>query len=204
MSTQEFNCPSCGAPLKVENRFSKVVICVYCGQVAKIGVRGLEADGTSAALAELSSIFSVGAIGTIEGSPFKVLGFLRYEYDGGEWDEWFLQFDDGRRLWLQEDEGCFTAFEKKTLSSPVAPFKDISVGSVIPVNGASVFVTEKSNAKIVSGRGELFFTVQPGMKVQCVDGNAAGELVSLEFTTDEIHCSTGREISLGDIKISTP
>ncbi len=201
MSSQEYNCPSCGAPLSVENRFSKVVICQYCGQTCSVSPEGLDPSGEKTKLADFESIFSIGASGTIAGEQFKSVGRLRYTYDDGFWDEWFLAFENGKKLWLQEDEGEFTAFEKETLTSPVPAFDDISVGSMIPVNDMSVFVTERNVAKIAGGIGELYFSITPGMSVNCIDGNAGGQLVSIEFTPDEINLSIGREISIDQIEI---
>ena len=203
MSAGEFNCPSCGASLKVENRFSKVVICCYCGQTCSVVAEGLDPAGEKVTLADFKSIFSIGATGSLAGDRFKTLGRLRYSYDGGFWDEWFLQFDKGQKLWLQEDEGEFTCFEKETLTSPVPPFSEISVGSMILVNEHSVFVTEKNQAEISGGVGELYFSITPGEEVNCVDGNSGGRLVSIEFTPNEINLSFGKEISINEILIDS-
>lgn len=203
MSTQEYNCPSCGAPLSVENRFSKVVICQYCGQTCNVSPEGLDPTGEQAQLADFESIFQIGKTGSFSGKSFKVLGRLRYKYEDGFWDEWFLQMENGKKLWLQEDEGEFTAFEKETLTAPVPPFDQIGVGSMLEVNGKAVFVTEKNEAAIAGGKGELFFRVKPGMRVNCVDGNCEGQLVSIEFTSEEINFSVGEEIPIEAISIDT-
>lgn len=200
MSTHEYNCPSCGAPLSVENRFSKVVICQYCGQTCQVSSSGLDPSGSKSELLDFDSVFSLGATGKIQGKAFRTLGRLRYRYDGGFWDEWFLQLDNGKKIWLQEDEGEFTAYEKESLTSPVAAFEQIYVGSMIQVNDKPFFVTEKSEAVIAGGAGELFFKITPGMKAHCVDGNCQGQLMSIEFTPDELCLSIGKEIDLDDIE----
>ena len=201
MSSASHNCPSCGGSLEIEHRFSKVVICGYCGQTCSISSSGIDPSGKKVALIELDSIFSIGSKGNIQGSAFKVLGCLRYEYEDGFWDEWFIRVDSKKSIWLQEDEGEFTAFEKETLTSPVPPFSEVKVGSVISVNGMDVFVTEKCRAKISGGLGELFFQIEPGSDVDCIDGNANGKIVSLEYTKNEINLSIGEEISIDSIKI---
>ena len=199
MASQEYNCPSCGAPLEVENRFSKVVICQYCGQTCNVSPEGLDPSGEKTQLADFESVFAIGKTGSLAGDKFKTLGRLRYKYEDGFWDEWFLAFDSGKKIWLQEDEGEFTAFEKETLTSPVPPYDQIGVGSMLDVNGKPVFVTEKNAAVIAGGVGELYFRVVPGMAVKCFDGNCEGQLVSVEFTPEEINFSVGREISLDEI-----
>lgn len=203
MSEKTFACPSCGATLEIQHRFSKVVICVYCGQTSAISSSGLKIEGRQAELLDLDSILSLGAEGDISGTPFKVLGCLRYEYEDGFWDEWFIRLDDKRSIWLQEDEGEFTMFEKETLTSAVDSFGDIRVGQNIEVNGIQVFVTEKNQAEIKGGMGELHFRISPGAQVNCVDGNAGGRIVSLEFTPNEINLSIGDEISVDDISLNS-
>ena len=201
MATAEYNCPSCSAPLQIENRFSKVVICAYCGQTCNVTPDGLDPSGQKTDLADFESILAIGKTGTIKGEKFKVHGRLRYKYDEGFWDEWFVTLESGKKLWLQEDEGEFTAFEKETLTSPLPAFEEIRVGSMVSVNDKSAFVTEKSTAFIAGGVGELFFKIVPGMEVKCFDGNAGGQLLSVEFTPDEINLSVGHELSRADITV---
>lgn len=201
MPAQAYNCPSCAAPLAVENRFSKLVVCSYCGQASLISDKGLDPTGEKAKLADFPSILSVGASGRIRSERFRVLGRLRYKYEDGFWDEWFLAMKKGKKVWLQEDEGEFVVFEKERLTSPLAPFDDITVGSLIEVNGRQVFVTEKNRAVIAGGQGELSFRIAPGQVVNCVDGNSQGRLVSVEFLPEEIDLSLGEEISVTDIEM---
>lgn len=201
MTAAHYSCPACGAPMEVENRFSKLVICQYCGQTAAVTSVGLDPTGKVPLLADFPSILSVGATGTLQGNPFRVLGRLRYKYDEGFWDEWFVVVQDTRKLWLQEDEGTFVAFEKETLTAEIPQFSTIKVGSSIQVNDRKVFVVEKNEAVIGGGEGELHFRVVPGERVDYVDGNSSGKMVSIEFTPDEIHLSVGQAIQVEEIKV---
>lgn len=187
--------------MEVENRFSKLVICQYCGQTAAVTAVGLDPTGKVPLLADFPSILSVGATGTIQGNPFRTLGRLRYKYDEGFWDEWFIVINDTRKLFLQEDEGTFVAFEKETLTAEIPQFDQIKVGSSIQVNDRKVFVIEKNEAVIGGGEGELHFRVVPGERVDYVDGNSSGKIISIEFCPDEIHLSVGSAIQVDDIKI---
>lgn len=201
MAIGEYNCPSCGAPLVIENRFTQVVICEYCGQTSRAKADGLDPQGEKGQLADFESVLAVGRTGRIPQGAFKVLGRLRYKYDGGFWDEWFLRLNSEKNIWLQEDEGEFTAFEKESLTSPLPPYANIRVGSFLDVNGQKVFVTEKSSAMLTGGQGELCFRMVPGQIVQCVDGNSQGRLISIEFSPDEIVLSAGEEIDVSQIEI---
>ena len=130
-----------------------------------------------------------------------MLGRLRYAYPGGFWDEWFLVTDDGDEIWLQEDDGTFTAFEKEAISGALPPFEDVGVGSTISVNGRSLFVTETTEAMIQGGEGELRFLAIPGSDVCTVDGNAGGETLSIEYTPEEINLSRGRTIPVAALEL---
>lgn len=199
MSALNYTCPACGAPIAVENRFSKVVICQYCGQTAAITAAGLDPTGKVPLLADFPSIFSIGATGRLRGEPFRVLGRLRYKYDEGFWDEWFIAVGERKKIWMQEDEGTFVAFEKSVLTTPLALFKDIRVGTTITVNDRQVFVIEKNEAVIAGGEGEIHFKIVPGERVDYIDGNSEGSIVSIEVTPDEIHLSTGSPVDISDI-----
>ena len=203
MTSLSLTCPSCSAPLQIENRFTKVVICQYCGQTSNVTPQGLDPTGEKAVLADFPSILSIGAEGTIDSQPFKVLGRLRYKYDEGFWDEWFLQYANGQKVWLQEDEGTFVAFAKESITSAIPEFGAIKVGSTIEVNQKQVFIVEKNEALIAGGEGELQFRIHPGETVDYVDGNSGGKVVSIEFAPDEIALSIGEQIPLSRIKVSS-
>ena len=98
------------------------MVCGYCGQSLYIRDTGVDLAGKPAKLAEYPSRLSVGAQGHVRGQGFRVLGRVRYQYEDGFWDEWFLQFDNQRIGWVEEDEGEFTLTFKSKLTSPLPPF----------------------------------------------------------------------------------
>jgi hypothetical protein len=198
---KSMSCPSCGAPLDIKNRFVKMVTCDFCSQVMLLTDTGLDPTGRVAKLAELPSPLFVDATGQIQGKPFQVMGRLRYQYDAGLWDEWFVLFDDDRPGWLVEDEGEYILYHKETLTSPVPPFADVAVGSVISIAGRQVFITEKGKAQIAGGEGQLAFNILPGEEVRYVDGNSGEEQVSVEYTSDEIELSVGRTVARKELVV---
>jgi hypothetical protein len=198
---KSMSCPSCGAPLDIKNRFVKMVTCDFCSQVMLLKDTGLDPTGQVAKLAELPSPLFVDATGQMQGRKFQVMGRLRYQYDAGLWDEWFVVFDDGLPGWLVEDEGEFILYHKETLTSSVPPFDQIAVGSVIPIAGRQVFVTEKGKAQIAGGEGQLAFDILPGEEVRYVDGNSGEDQISVEYTSDEIEFLVGRAVARDDLVV---
>ena len=190
---QSLNCPSCGAPLPVAHRFVKMVTCDFCEQISLLRRGSLELAGMVATLTQLPSNLYLDATGHLDGRSFRILGRLQYAYEAGYWHEWFLVFDDGTGGWLQEDEGRFTLYQKETLTT-APPFEQVRVGQRIPISGHQVFVTEKSEAQIVGGEGQLAFAILPGEKVCYVDGLSNDMQISLEYAADEVELMVGRAI----------
>lgn len=197
--SQKMSCPACGAPLTIEHRFVKMVTCDFCGQVSLVREQGLDPTGRTAKLADLPSLLYVDATGALGGRRFRVMGRMRYQYESGQWDEWFVAFDDGGVGWLVEDEGEYKLYAKETLTTAVPPFESIAAGSTVSIAGRQVFITEKGRANIAGGEGQLAFTIVPGEKVAYLDGSSGDDLVSVEYTEDEIELSVGRPVARDEL-----
>lgn len=198
---KKISCPACGAPLTIEHRFVKMVTCDFCGQVSLVRDTGLDPTGRTAKLADIPSKLFVDARGALDGRRFRVMGRLRYQYESGMWDEWFLTFEDDKPGWLVEDEGDYQFYAKQTLTTPAPPFVSVRVGSVIPIAGRQVFITEKGQAQIIGGEGQLAFSIIPGEQVNYLDGNSEGALISVEYTNSEIEFSIGYPINHDDLQV---
>lgn len=195
-------CPSCGAPLPIEHRFVRMVACQYCQTVSEITDQGLDPTGKTAKLAPLPTRFRVGQKGTLRGRTFEVLGRVRYSYDEGTWDEWYLAFEDGDAGWLEEAEGEYTLSRAEKLRTPVPPFDQVRVGTQIQVNGYPFFVTERCRAQVAGAEGQLFYKAIPGRPVLFIDGNLGGRTAYLEYGEDSIEFGVGDPIPRGDIVVS--
>lgn len=198
---KQFSCPACGAPLTIQNRFVKVVTCDFCQQVSLLHDEGLDPTGKTAKLVDLPSALYIDATGTIGERRFTVVGRLRYSYEGGLWDEWFIAFDDGEVGWLVEDEGEFKLYTKESLTAPVPEFEKVAVGTTITVAGREVFVSEKGHAEYAGSEGQLAFAAVPGEKIRYLDGTSAEQLVSLEYAPNEIELSVGNPVSREQLKV---
>ena len=199
MSTENLNCPSCGGSINLKDRFSKLAICEWCGTTLVVKDHGLDPTGKTAKLADYPSRFSVGCRGTITGKKFTARGRLRYDYGDGFWDEWYIVFVDGKKGWLQEDEGEFAIYHKQKIKSEIPDFDSIRVGSRMNLNDYSIFVSEKGSAEIAGGEGELLFEIYPGETVKYFEGNADGKLVSVEFSENEIGMSIGEDLDFEEV-----
>ena len=187
------HCPTCGAPLRIRNRFVRVVTCEFCGSVALYDGAHLDPTGRTAGLVDLPSPLYLDATGRIGRRPFRVLGRLLYEYDGGFWTEWFLAVEGAGRAWLTEDEGTFSILQRKDdVEAP--PFEAARPGETLRVAGLDVFVAEVGEATIVGGEGQLGAEILPGETIRYVDGSAGEDEVSVEYAEAGAEVFVGRAV----------
>ncbi|MFN8533664.1 MAG: DUF4178 domain-containing protein [Dehalococcoidia bacterium] len=204
MEGKTLSCPSCAGPLTIESRFTSLVVCQFCGQTSVVRDTGLDPTGKTAKLTDYASRLRVGGSGTLSGRSFSVLGRVRYRYEDGVWDEWFLRFDDGQPAWLSEDEGEYVLTSKRRLTVPVPPWEQIRVGGTVEVPPQRMFVTEKGAGGIVGAEGELSMTAAPGASLRYVDGNAGGQIVTLTYTDNGITLTVGEPYDFHDIVVTDP
>lgn len=187
------HCPTCGAPLRIRNRFVRVVTCEFCGGVSLYDGAHLDPTGRTAGLVELPSPLYLDATGRIGRRPFRVLGRLLYEYDGGLWTEWFLEVEGAGRAWLVEDEGTF-AIQQLQDDADVPAFERVRPGATVSIAGRDVFVSEVGEATVVGGEGQLGAEILPGETVRYVDGSAGEEEVSVEYAEAGAEVFVGRPV----------
>jgi len=194
-------CSSCGAPVEIKNRFSKVFVCDYCGTHLRIEGDDLSIAGKYPKLSEYPSIFSVGSRGSILEKDFVILGRMRYRYDGGFYDEWFLELD-GENSWLTEDEGTYTLYTDLLEAVDIPEIETLRAGQNFTIGDRKVMIKEKGSAVVEGGEGELYFYVEPGSGVTYIDAISEGKRVSIEYTDDEIEMFTGRPLLKRDITVN--
>lgn len=165
-----------------------MVICDYCGQTNFINADSLEAMGKQVKLVDYGSRLRIGANGSLNGNSFYVLGRMRFNYGDGYWDEWLLDIPNlpEEYYWLQEDEGEFLLFhEIENEEEEPADFEDLEPGMVMEYGDFDVFITEKRQATVNGGEGEIPFQVIPDEQVDFVDGIGKGFAISIEYLPDD-------------------
>ncbi len=120
-----------------------------------------------------SSRFRVGATGKIKGESFRVLGRLSYSYESGSWSEWFVEMQDGRILWLSEDEGELFLERPLTLTGTVPEHSALKPGMEISLGDKKTGIVEEiGQARCIGGEGEIPFPVEIGEVYPYADGAA--------------------------------
>lgn len=196
---REFECPSCGAPIPKRFDDSKCLCCTHCGQTSHLLADTLKMAGEKQLLIDYGSMFSIGQQHHIGELELLILGRIRMDYADGFWDEWFAQsLADGSPWWIQEDDGSFILFKKKSDLDPSLTWEQFTVGQTvsIPPLKEEVFITAKSRAQVNGGEGELPFRIIPGEVADFVDGIWKGKEISLEILPDEKALYIGKSLSL--------
>lgn len=194
-SIAELKCPGCSGVLKIPHEFSRVVTCPYCGLISKVQTGALDPTGAFARLTPSRSKVRIGMLFTHDGAEYTVRGRMRYQYDEGYWDEWWVASED-KSAWLEEDEGVFLLYTPKKITSKLPAYSEVIVGSTFEVNGKEFFVTEKNSGKVVGSEGELSEVFMPETALSIVDGAYDGASGSIEYWGGEISFSVAKEVSI--------
>jgi hypothetical protein len=105
------NCPSCWRPIEFEEKYSKVLSCMYCNTILEFWSWELTEIWKQSNFIEFPSIFKVWKEVEWNSKKVYVKWQLRYEYDWGffdkffviiEWKEYYIEEDDGSTKLLSE------------------------------------------------------------------------------------------------------
>lgn len=186
-------CPSCGAPVEFTAGSAQVLVCSYCQTVvAKKGIN-LEAHGKVAALVDTDSPLRLGLEGRHAKVGYKLVGHLQKDHGAGPWDEWYVEFDDGRTGWLSESEGAFHLMFEAGVEEGLK-LDDAYPGQRLRLRNRPFVVEERGHGHVVSAEGQLPSDVDPSQDSYYVDATGPkGAFVSLDFGTR----AHGPEVFLG-------
>lgn len=204
----EGKCPSCSAPIAFTAGTAQVLVCPYCQTV--VGRKGpaLEAWGRISAVVDTDSPLQLGAHGVYEGAGYRLVGHLQKDQGAGVWDEWYVEFDDGRRGWISESEGAFHLLFY--LRDATYDREKLSPGTRVRVLDSELrahdFVVEERNtARTTAAAGELPHDVNPAVSSVYVDATGTdGMFCTLDFTDDATTAEVfvGRQVPLEKLGIS--
>jgi hypothetical protein len=174
-------CPSCGAPVEFTAGSALVVVCAYCQTVvAKKGVN-LEARGRIAAIVDTDSPLRLGLEGRHGTAGYKLVGHLQKDHGAGPWDEWYVEFDDGRTGWLSESEGAFHLMFEAGVEEGLQ-LDDAYPSQRLRLRNRPFVVEERGHARVVSAAGQLPSDVDPSQDSYYVDATGPkGTFASLDF-----------------------
>lgn len=159
--------------------------------------RESSADTKSEALRE-------GSIGTIDGLDFIVLGKLVYDWGGGQWEEFYLEFPDTEEhKWLSK-EGTTLELLDEVESADAPDPAELKEGAKFEFQGEKVKVNEVGEAEIVRVEGSFPWSITAGSQVTYADCeiDLTGEILSIEkHPGARVEVYRGNELSNGNLEL---
>jgi uncharacterized Zn-finger protein len=197
-------CPSCGAPVEFTAGSALVVVCGYCQTVVARQGLNLEAHGKIGRIVETDSPLRLGADGRFERVAYRLVGHLQKDHGAGPWDEWYVEFDDGRTGWLSESEGAFHLLFEAGLE-PGLTLDEMTPGHRFTLRHQRVAVEERGHGRVVAAEGQLPKDVDPREDSHYVDVTGPrGVFATLDFGTgsSDPEVFIGRKLKLEELGIS--
>lgn len=199
-------CPACGATIPHDQRFAVLTVCEHCNSAIIYDQEAARVAGKMAVLADPRGPLRVGARGQVAGgSPFVVLGRVRYAYEQGVWDEWYLQHSDQSTSWLSEDERSFVQEQSRQLNAAPSALRALELGQKLDIDQIQYSVVELGHAVCEGGQGQLPFPIVSGERIPFWDlAGPEGQSATLEIEEGErVRFFTGRPVDPSSLRVDS-
>ncbi len=178
---RSISCPNCGSVFELVNPGIVMLVCDHCSTRLYLSDKAAEAIGEQSILPEEDSRLYLGATGSILKHSFLAVGHIRYRHDEGFWDEWYLQLDDGKYMWLMEDERDLSLEVMTRKRDIPRPDKLVVNQPAIRTKQLAYLAQFTGSATCEGAAGQLPFVVQPGQSIgwadlATLDGNRVGTI----------------------------
>ncbi len=173
-------CPSCGAPVEFASAGSVMAVCEYCQTTVIREGDSLKAQGKQSLTLEDYSPLQVGSVGRFGDTDFAIIGRIQYRYEQGVWNEWYVQFTDGRNGWLSEALGQYSlTFEGVPAHLP--SYNELAINDTVTFDGVVYRVTDRRSADAIAGEGELPYVVDSGWRTWVIDAQFMRQFITLDY-----------------------
>jgi hypothetical protein len=160
-----------------------VVVCGYCQTVVARKGANLEAHGRIGAIVDTDSPLRLGLEGRYGKTGYRLVGHIQKDHGAGPWDEWYVEFDDGRTGWLSESEGSFHLMFDAGVEEGIK-LDDAYPGQRLHLRNRAFVVEERGHGKVVAAAGQLPGDVDPSQDSYYVDATGPkGTFATLDFGT---------------------
>jgi predicted RNA-binding Zn-ribbon protein involved in translation (DUF1610 family) len=151
------NCPSCGAEVRFQWAGAVQTVCTHCGSVLLRRGVDLQNVGRVSDPPPATSRIQLGTRGVYDGTAFRVVGRIAYEYERGFWSEWHLGFADGRSGWLSDAQDEYAVSFLAPPAGPVPPPEALPPGERVVLGNTWYTVSTRTRARYAGVEGELPF-----------------------------------------------
>ena len=197
-SEKRFNCPSCGYPLPVYFKYSKLVKCPSCGSNVFLEDDAVKLMGESSILSKEPSLLSLHTPIEVEGVEYTPIGHIRYKTGIYAWDEWWCISGKGG-YWISVDDGDYILEKEIEYSLPTKNPDDFTLGREF----GEWMVTEVGEGECEGFEGEIPDLILPGKKYRYAHlSKSDGSMMTVEFDEEGAYLFIGKWIDPYEIKVS--
>lgn len=203
MHTDSLNCPQCGNALPLTFSFAKLTVCEQCESTLFLEDDGAKLSGKSSVLAQLPSLIQLKQPFSYRHTSYTPVGYIRYSYGYGYWDEWWVIDNTGQGVWMSVDEGDFAFEYPQELRGGIPRFEQLRIDHSIQVLDKEWKITESGHAQCEGFRGELPEIIEHDEQFDYAHLSGPNkELMTLEyFGPREIYAYRGKWVDPFEIRV---
>ena len=181
----QYQCPSCGADVKLQSAASVLAVCDYCKSTLIRRDLDVENIGRMAELQSDGSPIQLRVEGNYRNLHFAIVGRIQLRFKQGLWNEWYLLFDDQQAGWLGEAQGTYAISFSALVPETLPAFDQLKIGGCLPLQGKSYEVVNIESALCIGGEGELPFLVGAGYAAPVADLQGPGKaFATLDYSEE--------------------
>lgn len=205
---KSFMCPKCGKNIMPTSQETALVVCPACRHGLDITDVSKPQDLFSNPKNAQPVPFKMGQECSFEGIRFRASGSVRYRQKTSEgtyhWTAFQLvplEAGTTEPYFLENEDGHWTLFRPIKPPTQGDP-NHITRGQSVTYNSQTFEFAERGYCQIVSVDGELTWVPKVGDQLQFVDLVKVPEVVSCEWTREEMEWSHGTYLDRGEVALA--
>ena len=165
--SQRLNCPQCGDVLNMNIKYSKLTRCNSCKSTIFLEDDALKNLGLMNLLSDEPSPLKLQQKFRYEEKEYLPIGKIRYAYELGFWEEWFVIDSNEKPYWISVDEGNLILEKKYELEKSEIEqlIKKSRLSRTVTIQGKKYRITEKDEGICQGFEGELSRAIKIGTKL---------------------------------------
>ncbi len=202
---EPLNCTQCGNILPINFRYTRLVVCSSCSSTLYLEDDALRYAGRRSVLSDMPCLIELNKTFIYQKQHYHALGYARYRYQRGCWDEWWvINEDTAEGVWLSVDEGDYAFEHVLTDRMEIPAYTTLALGKSIQMVGSDWRVTETGEAACEGYVGQLPELVEMALPFQYVHlSEPRGGLMTIEYFPDRFKVYQGQWIDHYSITINS-
>lgn len=189
-AVRNFNCPGCGAPLRVHAQGALSVACGGCGVVVDVANANYRILARYHAQTHYSPRLSLGSHGKFRGANYEIIGYLRRRVTIAglpyEWSEYLLYSETHSFRWLSEERGHWNFISPTTRTPKIIPS---AAKPRVSFLGRNYVHFQHNTARITYVIGEFYWRIAADETARIDDYISPPLMLSREKTDNEVSWS---------------